>query len=78
MLGEILGTVSEATFFVSKDGDDAWSGRLATPNAEKTDGPFATLAKAKDAVRAMKTQQPLSAPVTASSIPSQYKTTRFI
>ncbi len=79
MLSEILSTVvvlssvisgvqptgePEATFFVSKDGDDAWSGILATPNAEKTDGPFATLARAKDAVRAMKTKQPLSAPVT--------------
>jgi len=52
------------TFFVSKDGNDAWSGKLAVPNAEKTDGPFATITKAKDIIRGMKAKQPLSAPVT--------------
>ena len=52
------------TFFVSKDGNDAWSGKLAVPNAEKTDGPFATITKAKDIIREMKAKQPLSAPVT--------------
>ncbi|MBR6481517.1 MAG: hypothetical protein IKT12_07415, partial [Thermoguttaceae bacterium] len=29
-----------ASFYVSPDGSDAWSGRLAAPNTEKTDGPF--------------------------------------
>jgi hypothetical protein len=52
------------TLFVSRDGDDAWSGKLAEPNAEKTDGPFATLAQAKRAIRGMKSKQPLSNPVT--------------
>ena len=37
----IMGTQPEkdpgATFFVSKDGNDAWSGKSAQPNAEKTD-----------------------------------------
>lgn len=40
--------------FVAADGNDAWSGRLAAPNADKTDGPFATLERARDAVRALK------------------------
>ena len=43
----------EATFFVAPDGNDAWSGKLAAPNAERTDGPFATLEKARDALRAI-------------------------
>ena len=43
----------KATFFVATDGNDAWSGRLSAPNAEKTDGPFATLEKARDALRAI-------------------------
>lgn len=43
-------------FFVSPDGNDAWSGKLATPNADRTDGPFATLEKARNEVRnALKT-----------------------
>ena len=36
---------------VSPAGNDAWSGRLAAPNAEKTDGPVASLAGARNAVR---------------------------
>ena len=48
-------------FYVSRAGNDAWSGKLAEPNDAGTDGPFATLAHARDAVRAM---QPLRKPVT--------------
>ena len=40
--------------FVSTSGDDAWSGTLAAPNAGNTDGPFATLARARDEVRRLK------------------------
>ncbi|MDC0177902.1 right-handed parallel beta-helix repeat-containing protein [Polaribacter sp.] len=46
-----------ADFFVSTIGSDNWSGTLAAPNASKTDGPFATLEQAKDAVRKLKKQQ---------------------
>ena len=40
------------TFYISPGGNDAWSGTAAEPNADRTDGPFATPAKARDAVRA--------------------------
>ena len=33
-------------FFVATNGNDAWSGRIETPNRTRTDGPFATLKKA--------------------------------
>ena len=39
-------------FYVAKNGNDGWSGRLATPNAEGTDGPFASLERAQAAMRA--------------------------
>jgi hypothetical protein len=39
---------------VSTNGNDAWSGSLAAPNAEGTDGPFATLVRARDEVRRLK------------------------
>ena len=39
------------TWYVAPDGDDAWTGMLSVPNATKTDGPFATLAAARDASR---------------------------
>lgn len=45
---------SKADFHIAADGDDAWSGTLPAANAAKTDGPFATLAKARDAVRELK------------------------
>jgi parallel beta-helix repeat protein len=41
---------SEITFYVSNDGNDRWSGRISEPNESKTDGPFASLKRAKDAV----------------------------
>ncbi|MFP4057291.1 MAG: right-handed parallel beta-helix repeat-containing protein [Candidatus Brocadiia bacterium] len=40
-----------ADFYVAVDGRDHWSGTLPEPNGEGTDGPFATLARARDAVR---------------------------
>jgi len=42
---------AEQTFHVSPQGDDSWSGILDAPNAEKSDGPWATLEGARDGVR---------------------------
>ncbi len=53
------------TFYVSTKGNDAWSGSLPKPNWTGTDGPFATVTRARDAVRALKASSgPLSVPVT--------------
>ncbi len=43
-----------ADFYISTVGNDNWSGKLAEPNANKTDGPFATITRAKKAVRLIK------------------------
>ncbi len=53
-LGVIHARGEDADFYVSPEGNDAWSGRLAAPNSERTDGPFATLERARDAVRDLK------------------------
>lgn len=45
-----------ADFYVAVNGSDEWSGRLSTPSPDKTDGPFASLGRARDAVRALKEQ----------------------
>ncbi len=37
--------------YVSTTGDDSWSGRIAAANAANTDGPFATLSRARDELR---------------------------
>ena len=40
-----------ADFFISPQGKDSWSGRIADPR--ENDGPFATVARARDAVRGL-------------------------
>ncbi|HOZ48421.1 MAG TPA: right-handed parallel beta-helix repeat-containing protein [Candidatus Hydrogenedentes bacterium] len=40
--------------YVAKGGNDAWSGRIAEANADASDGPFATLEAARNAIRTMK------------------------
>lgn len=42
------------TFTVATNGNDKWSGKLAKPNNAKTDGPFATIERARDEIRALK------------------------
>jgi hypothetical protein len=45
--------------YVSTTGNDSWSGKLSQPNSVRTDGPFATLEAARDAIRALKKTQKL-------------------
>src|SRR5437016_9675 len=42
---------NSATFFVATNGNDQWSGRLPSPNARRTDGPFGSVPRAFSAVR---------------------------
>ena len=46
--------VLKADFYVSPVGSNDWSGTLPNPDAQGTDGPFATLERARDAVRDLK------------------------
>ena len=48
----------DETFFVAVSGNDSWSGRLPEPNANRTDGPFASLHVACRAARQESTDQP--------------------
>ncbi|MBN1846219.1 MAG: right-handed parallel beta-helix repeat-containing protein [Sedimentisphaerales bacterium] len=49
---------TRADVYVSPDGNDAWTGRLLAVNADATDGPLATIAAARRAVRTIRQQQP--------------------
>jgi len=44
------------TLYVAPNGDDRWSGTVASPNAERTGGPFATIGRARDAIRELKAE----------------------
>jgi hypothetical protein len=46
----------KADFYVSTKGDDQWSGTLAEPNTNHTDGPFLTIRQAQKAVRELKSR----------------------
>ena len=55
-------TTIAADLYVAPDGHDAWSGRSVT--AADTNGPFATLERARDEVRALKKAGALGTGVT--------------
>lgn len=57
ILSEELAEAAKKTFYVSPAGNDSWSGTLAEPNAERTDGPFATVSRPRNAIREIKAQQ---------------------
>ncbi|MHC4734979.1 MAG: right-handed parallel beta-helix repeat-containing protein [Planctomycetota bacterium] len=49
--------LKSSTFFVAPNGSDSWSGRKSVPNADWTDGPFATLAAACNAAQEIGTKR---------------------
>ncbi|SRR5579885_980589 len=51
-----------AVFYVSPMGNDSWSGKFAQPTGH-ADGPFATVARARDAIRALKASGQWHAPI---------------
>lgn len=53
----IGGLASGVSIYVSPQGNDEWSGRLAKPNAERTDGPAATVTRARDIIRELKAEK---------------------
>jgi Right handed beta helix region/Putative collagen-binding domain of a collagenase len=63
LLIESCSAAAGTTFHVNPQGADTWSGTLAAPNADRTDGPKASLAGAQAAVRTLKARGPLTEPV---------------
>ncbi|MBU0608224.1 MAG: right-handed parallel beta-helix repeat-containing protein, partial [Armatimonadetes bacterium] len=57
------------TLYVSPQGNDAWSGGLAAPNAAGTDGPFASLTRARDEVRKLRGAGPATVQVRGGIYP---------
>jgi hypothetical protein len=54
MSPEAFGQSRARVFYVAPLGDDSWSGTQASPNRNLTDGPFATLERARDVIRELK------------------------
>ncbi|MGQ9729641.1 MAG: right-handed parallel beta-helix repeat-containing protein [Candidatus Zipacnadales bacterium] len=49
-----LTTAEPVTLYVAPNGNDLWSGQLAEVNANRTDGPLATVIGARDALRRLR------------------------
>src|SRR5260370_3602763 len=60
---------------VSPDGNATWSGRLTKPNAGQTDGPLASLAGARDAIRKLKAQGAVTKPIRVLAADGLYSLT---
>ena len=61
--GEHVVQSASAELYVAPSGNDAWSGSLPAPRADGTDGPFATLERARDALRKLRAGKPSRGPV---------------
>lgn len=58
-----LASQNHVNYYVAANGNDSWSGTLAAPSKDKSDGPFATLERARDEIRKLKTKGSLVKPV---------------
>ncbi len=58
--------------YVATNGNDNWSGKLTSPNPDKTDGPFASLEGARNAIRGMKKKGLFTQPVTVMVLEGTY------
>lgn len=56
--------VTPADYFVNPSGNDQWSGTLRQPDGKLKDGPFKTLERAKQAIKALKQKGAFKDPVT--------------
>lgn len=77
--GSVKASDAATVLHVSAAGNDAWSGRLAAPNPERTDGPLATVGAARDRIRALTAQAGgLKAPVTVLLRGGMYRQTEAL
>ena len=74
-VGAAAVSAGAATFYISPDGYDGWTGRLRTTNGAGTDGPLGSLVGARDAIRALKRGGPLKAPVRVIVLDGTYQMT---
>ncbi len=64
---------ADVVFYVAPNGNDHWSGALSVPNAEGSDGPFATLEGARDAIRLVRAAQKPQGTVTVQLREGTYR-----
>lgn len=55
--------MNEMQLYVSPMGRDDWSGRLSEPDCDKSDGPFASIKRAQEEIRRLKSEKAMDGPV---------------
>jgi hypothetical protein len=65
-------TAHAMNLYVSPDGNDNWSGKLPQPNSERTDGPVASLAGARDSLRKLRLIARIPGPIRVIIADGQY------
>ena len=65
-------------FHLSPQGNDQWTGRLAAPARNRRNGPWATLAGARDNLRALRTAGKITGPVTVLVHDGRYALTETV
>ena len=63
---------AQITIHVAPNGNDRWTGRLASPNRPRTDGPVRSLEGARNAVRKVRSSAAKPMPVTVLILPGTY------
>ncbi len=76
LLSGILFNAGAVTLYVAPDGNDSWSGSMKIPNVSRTDGPFASLEGARDAIRNLRKTGEMNEPVTVLIRGGRYQLTR--
>jgi len=66
---------ADVTLYAAPDGNDAWSGRLERASADGTDGPVASLAGGRDAVRRLRADGAPEEPVRVVFAEGEYRMT---
>ena len=66
------GSSPHTTLYVAPDGNDGWSGTMARPRHDGTDGPWATLTRARDRVRTLIADPPPQG-ITVEVAPGRYE-----
>ena len=76
ILQGVMPIKAETVFHLAPDGNDQWSGRLTHPNADRSNGPLASLEGARDAIRRLKSTKNLTDPVRVQIADGTYRMTK--
>ena len=68
-----VGAAEAIVLHVAPDGRDSWTGRTARPAPDGSDGPLATLAGARDRIRALRSRGAATGPVTVRIADGTYR-----